>query len=78
MPVIYFRKGYRDWYQMCCTDPADGSVVAGTNSCMMCKRLILNAGIAKVCIRDTKDTYRVIDTAEWIDDDDSLSGKMGY
>jgi dCMP deaminase len=63
---------------MCCTDPADGSVVAGTNSCMMCKRLILNAGIAKVCIRDTKDTYRVIDTAEWIDDDDSLSGKMGY
>ncbi len=63
---------------MCCTDPADGSVVAGTNSCMMCKRLILNAGIAKVCIRDTKDTYRVIDTSEWIDDDDSLSGKMGY
>lgn len=63
---------------MCCTDPADGSVVAGTNSCMMCKRLILNAGIAQVCIRDTKDTYRVIDTAEWIADDDSLSGKMGY
>lgn len=63
---------------MCCTDPADGSVVAGTNSCLMCKRLILNAGITQVCIRDTKDTYRVIDTAEWIADDDSLSGKMGY
>ena len=63
---------------MCCTDPADGSVVAGTNSCMMCKKLILNAGIAKVYIRDTADTYRVIDTLEWITDDDSLSGKTGY
>ncbi|MBQ8187536.1 MAG: cytidine deaminase [Clostridia bacterium] len=63
---------------MCCTDPADGSVVPDTNSCMMCKKLILNAGIAKVYIRDTADTYRVIDTLDWITDDDSLSGKTGY
>lgn len=63
---------------MCCTDPSDGSVVPNTNSCMMCKKLILNAGIAKVYIRDTADTYRVIDTAEWITDDDSLSGQLGY
>ncbi len=63
---------------MCCTDPSTGAVVPGTNSCMMCKKLILNAGIAKVYIRDTADEYRVIDTAEWITDDDSLSGKTGY
>lgn len=63
---------------MCCTDPADGSVVPDTNSCMMCKKLILNAGIAKVYIRDTADNYRVIDTADWITDDDSLSDQFGY
>lgn len=63
---------------MCCTDPKDGSVVAGTNSCTMCKKLILNAGIAEVIIRDTKDTYRVIDTRDWIINDDSLSLERGY
>ena len=48
------------------------------NSCMMCKRVILNAGIEKIVVRDTKEEYRVISTADWIEDDDSLSGKFGY
>ncbi len=63
---------------MCCTDPKTGEIVSGTNSCMMCKRLIINAGIEKVYIRDTKDEYREIETTSWIDDDDSLSGVLGY
>ena len=45
---------------------------------MMCKRQIINAGIAKVVIRDTPTEYRVIDVQEWIDNDDSLSGVFGY
>jgi dCMP deaminase len=44
----------------------------------MCKRVILNAGISKVVVRDTETEYRVIDTQEWIEDDDSLSGQFGY
>ena len=63
---------------MCCTDPLTGDIVPGLNSCTMCKKLILNAGIAEVIIRDTKDTYRVIDTREWIVNDDSLNGERGY
>ena len=63
---------------MACIDRADGRLVSGTSSCMMCKRVILNAGIAKVVIRDTKEDFRVIETSEWITDDDSLSGKFGY
>ena len=63
---------------MVCTNPEDGSVMPGTTSCMMCKRLVLNAGIAKVVVRDTKTEYRVIDTAEWVKEDDSLSGVFGY
>ena len=59
---------------MSCTSPIDGSIIAGTNSCMMCKRMIINAGIAKVYIRDTKDVFRVISTEDWIENDDSLVG----
>ncbi len=63
---------------MCCTDPKTGEIISGTNSCMMCKKLIINSGISKVYIRDTKDEFRVINVTDWIDDDDSLSGVLGY
>lgn len=63
---------------LCCTDPEGGEVVGGVDSCMMCKRMILNAGIKKVYIRETDEEYREIDTFDWILDDDSLSGQMGY
>lgn len=63
---------------MCCTEPDSGKVVSGTNSCMMCKRMIINAGIARVYIRDTSSEYRVIDVNEWIENDDSLSNVFGY
>ena len=63
---------------MVCVEPSDGSLVPGTTSCMMCKRMIINAGIEKVVVRDTKEQYRVIDVEDWIRDDDSLSGQFGY
>ncbi len=63
---------------MVCIDGRDGSVSPGTNSCMMCKRVILNAGIETLVVRDTPTEYRVIRVADWVEDDDSLSGKFGY
>ena len=63
---------------MACIDPKDDSLVEGTSSCMMCKRMIINAGIEKVVIRDNATDYRVIDVADWIENDDSLSGVFGY
>ena len=63
---------------MACIDPKDNQLVAGTNSCMMCKRLIINAGISQVVIRDDSENYRIIDVESWIEDDDSLSGQFGY
>lgn len=63
---------------MVCVNPKDGGLYAGTSSCMMCKRLVINAGIDTVVIRDTKDEYRKIKVSEWIENDDSLSGKFGY
>lgn len=55
-----------------------GEYIKNSNSCSMCKRQIINAGISKVIIRDTEDEYRTIDVQEWIDNDDSLSGEFGY
>ncbi len=63
---------------MACVDPNTDGIVGGMNSCMMCKRVILNAGIARIVVRDTKEEYRVIATNDWIEDDDSLSGRFGY
>ena len=63
---------------MCCTDPKDGKVIGNICSCMMCKRLVLNAGIEKVIVREEDGTHTEFDTYDWIENDDSLSGKFGY
>lgn len=59
-------------------DVATGEYISNSNSCSMCKRQIINAGIKRVIVRDTKDEYRMIDVQEWIDNDESLTGTMGY
>ena len=46
--------------------------------CSMCKRMVINAGIEHVYIRDTKNEYRKVDVEDWIREDESLEGKFGY
>ena len=60
------------------TDAKTGEYIANSNSCSMCKRMIINAGIEKVYVRDDKDHYREIKVQDWIDNDESLEGVMGY
>ena len=58
---------------MACRDPQTGELIPHSTSCSMCRREIINAGIKRVVIRDTKTDYRVVDVQkEWIDRDDSL------
>ena len=45
---------------------------SGTSNCMMCRRVIINSGIKRVVIRDTRDEYREINVSDWIENDDSL------
>lgn len=59
-------------------DAATGEYVENTNSCAMCKRMIINAGISKVIIRNNKTDYTVVDVSDWIDNDDSLVAVFGY
>ncbi len=63
---------------LACIDYPTGKLVAGTSPCSMCKRLIINAGIARVIVRDTETDYRVIEVSDWIENDESLSGERGY
>ncbi len=55
-----------------------GNLVSDANSCAMCKRLIINSGIDKVIIRKTKDEYLITYVKEWVENDDSLTDKIGY
>ena len=63
---------------MCCTDPETGAIVGNICSCMMCKRMVINAGIEKVIVREEDGGYTEFAVEDWINDDDSLSGKFGY
>lgn len=63
---------------MCCTSPADGSIVSETCSCLMCKRYIINAGIDYVYVREDKTNFTVYKVSDWIENDDSLDGTLGY
>lgn len=56
----------------------DGAYVEKSNPCALCKRMIINAGIKDVYIRDSKDEYRHIDVEEYITNDESLEGIKGY
>ena len=58
---------------LCGLDVRRGGYVKNSNACPICKRLIINAGISIVIIRDSKTDYRKIKIQEWIDQDDSLS-----
>ena len=59
-------------------DADTGEYIANSNSCSMCKRQIINAGISRVFIRDSEDEYRMVMVQEWIDNDESLNGTRGY
>ena len=57
---------------MACGEPDTGALIPGSTSCSMCRRLIINAGIERVVIRDTRTEYRVVEVADWVREDDSL------
>ena len=60
-------------------DAKPGALVPDANSCSMCKRQIINAGISRVIIRNTHDTFTTVFVVEdWVLNDASLQGESGY
>ena len=55
-----------------------GEYVKDARPCAMCKKIIINSGIEKIYIRNTKTEYTVIDVNEFIKNDESLEGTLGY
>lgn len=57
----------------------DGSYVENASPCSMCRRMIINAGITRVVVRDTHDIYHVFLVEEqWVAVDNSIEGTFGY
>ena len=56
----------------------DGEYVSNARPCALCKRMIINAGIKEVIVRNNKNDYTIIPVSDFINNDESLEGVMGY
>lgn len=51
-------------------DAQTGELLSDATSCSMCRRMVINAGLSKVVIRRTQETYDVVLVSEWVAQDD--------
>ena len=49
-----------------------GELLEHATSCSMCRRVVINAGIDRVVIRNTEKDYSVVHVEDWVREDDSL------
>lgn len=55
-----------------------GKYIENARPCSLCKRMIINAGIKEVIVRNSKKDYTIIPVQELIENDESLEGVKGY
>ncbi len=53
---------------MACVNPLTEELISKSTSCSMCRRLIINAGIRYVVIRETKEDFSVVGVENWVND----------
>ena len=63
---------------LCGREADTNEYIKNSSCCSLCKRMIINAGIERVVIRDVDENYRSIPVFDWIINDDSISGEFGY
>ena len=51
-------------------DARTGELLGDATSCMMCRRMVINAGLEKIVIRRTKTEFEVVDVQDWVEEDD--------
>ena len=49
-----------------------GEYLESVEPCSMCRRVIINAGIKRVVMRSSRDTYEAVNVQEWVIHDDSI------
>ncbi len=52
--------------------------VQNARPCALCKRMIINAGIKEIIVRNDTDNYEIIPVNDFIINDESLEGIKGY
>ena len=50
----------------------------GAAPCLMCRKVIINAGIEKVIVRINKTEYATYYVKDWIENDEFLNGQLEY
>ena len=50
----------------------------GAAPCLMCRKMIINAGIEKVVVRVDKTKFDIYEVSEWIKNDEFLNGQLSY
>ena len=61
-----------------CLDAKSGELYGDVEPCLMCKRLIINAGIEQVIVRTSPSEFKIFRVSDWIENDDSLTLSEGY
>ena len=59
-------------------DKKTSELVPDACSCAMCKRLIINAGIDRIVVRNSETEHTDIIVRDWVFNDDTLTGQFGY
>jgi len=54
-------------------DAKTNELLGDTTPCTMCRRLIINAGIVKIVCRTGAEKYTVVNTRDWVYNDDSVT-----
>lgn len=50
----------------------------GASPCLLCRKMIINAGIETVYVRIDKNRYNIINVIDWINNDELLNGQTQY
>ena len=53
-------------------DAKTGTILSDATSCSMCRRMIINAGLRRVVIRNSRTEFTIVQVQDWIDQDDTL------
>lgn len=59
-------------------DLPDRTYVENGCCCSMCKRMVINAGIDRVIVRNTESEYTIFYVSDWVENDESIQGQRGY
>ena len=55
---------------------ASGDLIHDATSCSMCRRMIINAGIERVVVRNTATEYTITPVSTWVENDESLLPRL--